>query len=272
MTSRRNQFSALYSESKSENSDYHSTEERSLNRTEDHPQPEALTPEEDEFDPLASSTIIEGVEPLKPRPNPFQRLLSEILARKRNSEWKPQIEPETEIKMATDKKNGSIKLNLPKAFNGSRDKFRKFLQTAEIYLSINKKVYNDDLKKIGFILSFMTEGQAEAWADQFVEKAWTQHPGPDLDLGTYEEFQKTLKATFSAYNFPSDALNEMKNLRMKYDDDINKHIMKFATLLSKSCLDRKLAVIVDIFREMLPVKLQSKIMDLKTPPTDLDGW
>ena len=73
--------------------------------------------------------------------------------------------------MATDNKNGSVKLNLPKAFDGSRDKFRKFLQTTEIYLGINKKVYNNDLKKIGFILSFMTKKQAEAWADQFVEEA-----------------------------------------------------------------------------------------------------
>ena len=59
--------------------------------------------------------------------------------------------------MATDDKNGSVKLNLPKAFDGNRDKFRKFLQTAKIYLGINKKVYDDDLKKIGFILFFMTE-------------------------------------------------------------------------------------------------------------------
>ena len=73
--------------------------------------------------------------------------------------------------MATDKKNGSVKLNLAKAFDGSKDKFKKFLQTAKIYLGINKKVYNDNLKKIGFILSFMTKGQAEAWADQFVEEA-----------------------------------------------------------------------------------------------------
>ena len=64
----------------------------------------------------------------------------------------------------------------------------------------------------------------------------------------------------------------MKNLRMKYNDNINKHIMMFATLLSESCLDKKSAVIVDIFREMLPVKLQSKIMNLKTPPNNLDGW
>ena len=63
----------------------------------------------------------------------------------------------------------------------------------------------------------------------------------------------------------------MKNLRMKYDDDIDKHITMFATLLSESRLDKKLAVIVDIFRETLPVKLQSKIMNLKTPPNDLDG-
>ena len=154
----------------------------------------------------------------------------------------------------------------------SRDKFKKFLQTTEIYLGINKKVYNDDLKKIGFILSFMTEGQAEAWANQFVEEAWTQNPGPDLNLRTYEEFVKTLKVTFLAYDSPGDALNKMKNLWMKYDDDIDKHIMTFATLLSKSRLDKKSTVIVDIFRETLPVKLQSKIMNLETPPTDLDGW
>ena len=64
----------------------------------------------------------------------------------------------------------------------------------------------------------------------------------------------------------------MKNLHIKYDDDINKHIMTFATLLSESRLDKKSTVIVDIFRETLPVKLQGKIMNLKTPPTDLDGW
>ena len=118
----------------------------------------------------------------------------------------------------------------------------------------------------------MTKGQAEAWADQFVEEAWTQHLGPDLNLGTYEDFQKTLKATFSTYDSPGNALNKMKNLRIKYDDDIDKHITTFATLLSESHLIKKSAVIVNIFRETLPVKLQSKIMNLETPPNSLDGW
>ena len=64
-----------------------------------------------------------------------------------------------------------VKLNPPKVFDGSRDKFRKFLQDAELYLTINKDIYNNDLTKIGFVLFFMTEGQAAAWADQFVDTA-----------------------------------------------------------------------------------------------------
>ena len=68
MKTRRNQFSALYSKLESDISDYRSAEEKSPNQTEDHLQPKALTPKENEFDPLASSTIIEGVDPLEPIP------------------------------------------------------------------------------------------------------------------------------------------------------------------------------------------------------------
>ena len=73
--------------------------------------------------------------------------------------------------MANTDGQKEIKLNPPKTFDGSREKFRKFLQDAELYMTINKKLYDNDLVKIGFVLSFMTEGQAAAWADQFVEEA-----------------------------------------------------------------------------------------------------
>ena len=42
----------------------------------------------------------------------------------------------------------------------------------------------------------------------------------------------------------------MKNLHMNYDDNIDKHIMTFATLLSESQLDKKSAVIVDILEKL----------------------
>ena len=83
-----------------------------------------------------------------------------------------------------------LKLNLPKIFNGDQNKFWKFLHTAEIYMGINDKDYDTNLKKIGFILSFLTEGLAKAWADQYTENALTQNQTLGLNLGIYSMSRK----------------------------------------------------------------------------------
>ena len=49
-----------------------------------------------------------------------------------------------------------IKLNLPKAFTGKQTKLNKFIQDVTLYLAINQEVYNNDEKKIAFLLSYMT--------------------------------------------------------------------------------------------------------------------
>ena len=69
---------------------------------------------------------------------------------------------------------------------------------------------------------------------------------------------------------PGDALNEMKNLRIKPEEDIDFHITKFVTLLSESRLNKNSPAVVDFFRETLPIKLQVEIMNLKNPPKDID--
>jgi Ty3 transposon capsid-like protein/Zinc knuckle len=168
-----------------------------------------------------------------------------------------------------------IKLNPPKTFDGSREKFRKFLQDAELYMTINKKLYDTDLVKIGFVLSFMTEGQAAAWADQFVEEAQKTsiaQQKTDIDLGTYPNFRKTLTDTFSAYDSPGEALSQMKNLRMKRDDPIEEHIAKFKSLVSESRIEADSPVIIDMFRETLTLPLQRRILTLESPPTTLKEW
>ena len=79
----RNRFSAFYIESDPETEQSGGSEYLSANEwTEDHLQPKALyksDSESEELDPLASSTIIKGVEPLEPRPwnitNLIQRLV-----------------------------------------------------------------------------------------------------------------------------------------------------------------------------------------------------
>ena len=114
-------------------------------------------------------------------------------------------------------------------------------------MGINDKDYDTDLKKIGFILSFMTKGPAKAWADQYTENALTQNQTLGLNLGIYSKFRKALTNTFSAYDTSGDALNEMKNLRMKPEEDIDSHITKFVTLLSESRLDKNSPAVIKFF-------------------------
>ena len=59
---------------------------------------------------------------------------------------------------------------------------------------------------------------------------------------------------------------------MKPKKDTDSHITKFVTLLSESRLDKNLPVVVNFFRETLPVKLQIKIMNLENPPKDINAW
>ena len=51
-------------------------------------------------------------------------------------------------------------LNPPKIFTGKRTDLQRFLQDTFVFLTINKDHYNNDDKKIAFVMSFMTEGDA----------------------------------------------------------------------------------------------------------------
>ena len=51
-------------------------------------------------------------------------------------------------------------LNPPKVFTGKRTNLQRFLQDTFVFLMINKEHYNTDDKKIAFVMSFMTDGDA----------------------------------------------------------------------------------------------------------------
>ena len=134
-----------------------------------------------------------------------------------------------------DSKIKEVKLNPPKPFDGKRENLRKFVQDGELYLMINKKIYDDDLKKIGFFLLFMNEGDAASWKEQLLEDAMAtaQTNTTELNLGSFAQFKHNLQEAFAPYNSPGDALEKMKTLRMKKDDSINEHIAKFRMMVSR---------------------------------------
>jgi hypothetical protein len=51
-------------------------------------------------------------------------------------------------------------MNKPTPFTGNQTKIRGFFQDCLGYLDMNQSIYNTDRLKIGFILSYMNDGEA----------------------------------------------------------------------------------------------------------------
>ena len=138
--------------------------------------------------------------------------------------------PEDSMNVDTPERKGKLKLNQPKPFTGKREELKKFLQDVKLYLHVNEKIYDTDIKMISFALSFINEGDAASYKEQMLEEAM-EKPGP-LNLGTWTTFVDDLTTAFKPYDAPGDALEEMKMLRMK--DSIEEHNAKFKMLVTNS--------------------------------------
>src|SRR6202522_3742343 len=142
--------------------------------------------EPDTNEDLSASFTVKGWNPFEPRPQPFNPF---HLYRTPTPPPSPPIpEPMTDVVMNNnDSKIKEVKLNPPKPFDGKRENLRKFVQDGELYLMINKKIYDDDLKKIGFFLSFMNKGDAASWKEQLLEDALAtaQANNTELNLGSF---------------------------------------------------------------------------------------
>jgi len=112
--------------------------------------------------------------------------------------------------------------------------------------------------KIGFFLSFMTEGDAASWKEQLLKDAMAtvQANNAELNLGSFAQFKHDLQEAFTPYDSPGDTLEKIKTLWMKKDDSIDEHIAKFRMMVSKSKLDKSSPIIIDLFHEMLAMPLQ----------------
>jgi Domain of unknown function (DUF4939) len=172
--------------------------------------------------------------------------------------------------------NGPKELNLnkPKAFNGNRDGFKEFLKNVKVYMDVNHKTYNNNLRKIAFMLSFMTTGSAATWKAQFIKEAYTKPApaNPNDRLGTYTQFRKDLIKVFSMFDSVGDALDELQSLRKKKTELIHKHIAKFKMLAAKSKIDTTNPLSIKLFKETLPWALTLQLIKLETQLKTIDNW
>src|SRR5882757_5915973 len=147
------------------------------------------------------------------------------------------------------------------------------MQDVIVYTTINKEIYNNDDKKIAFTISFMNDGDAGAWKEEFLARKIedANRRADDVTFGTWAAFRTALDDFFKPFDAPGDALSEMRNLKMGQDASINEHVVKFKILVSQSGLGDS-AALADFFRETLPTGLQRQILTSDPPPTTLAQW
>jgi Retrotransposon gag protein len=173
----------------------------------------------------------------------------------------------------TPKASENVKLNPPKPFTGKQSNFVLFMQDVYVYLKVNQLIYDDDEKKISFILSYLADGDAAVLKQQFIqtkieesEEAKTNEPS----WGTYKEFVEALKKTFQPYDKPAKALEDMKKLHLG-DGSIMEHNSRFQLLMSQTGM-KDFPALTDLYQETLPWGLQSPIIRSEHPPKTLEEW
>ena len=103
------------------------------------------------------------------------------------------------------------KLKTPTPYSGKREELRKFLQEVKIYLLANKSSYPENLDKILFVLSYMSEGDTNSWKEEYIDSI-EQKAAQDnaaLNFGDYNTFITKLTNNFSPYDAPKDAIYAM---------------------------------------------------------------
>jgi hypothetical protein len=133
------------------------------------------------------------------------------------------------IATTTTTASEKIRLNPPTPFTGKQSDFILFMQDVYVYLKVNQLTYDNNKKKISFILSYLAGGDAAVWKQQFIqmkieesEEAKSNEPS----WGTYKKFVEALKKTFQPYDEPAEALEDMKKLCLG-DGSITEHNSKF---------------------------------------------
>ena len=61
-----------------------------------------------------------------------------------------------------------IKLNMSSPFSGKKEDLTK---DCCVFTLINNKIYNNNKRKIAFVLSLLTKGEAASWKEQFIGQA-----------------------------------------------------------------------------------------------------
>ncbi|KAJ8501692.1 hypothetical protein ONZ51_g426 [Trametes cubensis] len=230
-------------------------------------QAEIIEESEPESENTTNRTPEEDPEEFKAAPEPVGKTPQEEPIR-----TEPTNEPEA--KMAEERTN-EIKLKMPPEFSGKRGEVVEWLQKCSLYLTMNKKTYDNDEMKIVFCLMLMNGGTAGTWSRTFIEDVERQaadqnknlRPGENRvepNYGTWDEFKKQLLDAFDDVDQKASARVLLRNLKQG-SKKVEDYIAEFKSIISR-CGITEFDVIADFFYAGLNRPLREKIFGMYPLP------
>ena len=168
--------------------------------------------------------------------------------------------------MATDPKE--VKIKTPTEFKGEKDKATKFIREVELYLHINKHIYDTDEKKITFMLSFMTDGAAAAWKEAYIANKTMITGG--FGFGSWGDFLKVFKEGFAPIDEAGNACLKLKTLKQG-ERTTKDYILDFCIHALKLGITADEAL-SEYFMDGLHPRLLEKIFTMEKLPVKIADW
>ena len=168
--------------------------------------------------------------------------------------------PQGQLPQTKDKE---LSLAKPEPFNGDRTKIEKFLLDCQIYLLINEDVYHEDKKRVGFVLSLMSKGEAAEWKEQYL-KSILDPTSYAINLPTYPEFTIRVRADFKQEDQIGDTVAKLKDLKQGKDQSIEGLVTEFRLLVRQAGLGSTTTSdqihLIEMFKDTLNSHIAAKIL------------
>jgi hypothetical protein len=103
-----------------------------------------------------------------------------------------------------------LRINLPFSYDRNRKKYKTFQNAIVLYLGINRHIYHNDEKKIGFVLSYLNDKEAAQWREAWIERntrtglVW---------FPFFRDFIDELNAAFEPVDTVGDVMHKLRMLK-----------------------------------------------------------
>jgi hypothetical protein len=156
-----------------------------------------------------------------------------------------------------------------------REDFELFKRQLLTFFIANDAIYDTDIKKILFTLSYMTEGAPGTWAQYQIEQAQAQAVAgniPNNVWGDWDTFQNDLNTAFADPNKARNALNEMETITYRPKEPMTEFFQCLDILATCAGYITNDDYMIGFLEPKIPAYFIDYIYQIRPIPTTYDGY